>query len=195
MNKTDMKRTKYTKADEGFIIANWRNYTDEQLAKMFGVSVGAFQQKRLKLGCIGRENTGRFKPGHKPHPMPAWKPNSGTFKKGHKTYNTREIGSTCKHADGYTYVKTEKGMELLHRAIYEAHYGSIPKGYIVVFKDKNTDNFSPENLEAISLTEHLSRNRNYKKAAESLKETWEFAKTRAERGDFRSWYKNKVKKI
>jgi hypothetical protein len=191
-----MKRKKYTKADEGFIVANFQNYTDQEFADIFGVSVKAFQQKRRKLGYIGRENSGKFQKGHKnEHPMPPREANSGSFKKGNKPHNTREIGYQCKHSDGYTYVKTENGMELLQRVVYKLHYGNIPEGYIVIFKDNNHDDFAPDNLEAISRTEHLRRNRNYEKASETMKLAWAFAKERAEQGDFRMFYRKRKIKI
>ena len=61
-----MKRKRYTKADEGFIIKNFPEMSDDEFAKILGVTKKAFQQKRRKLGLIGRENSGVFKKGQKP---------------------------------------------------------------------------------------------------------------------------------
>jgi len=45
------------------------------------------------------------------------------------------------------------------RKIYEDNFGPIPPGYVVIHKDNNRYNDSPENLEAISRAENLKRNR------------------------------------
>lgn len=55
------------------------------------------------------------------------------------------------------YQRHEKWKEppvFLHRRIYEDNYGPIPDGYHVHHKDGNTENNSPENLEALSPEEH-----------------------------------------
>lgn len=45
---------------------------------------------------------------------------------------------------------------LIHRAIYEAYYGEIPKGYIIHHKDGNKLNNNIENLECLTRAEHAS---------------------------------------
>ena len=55
------------------------------------------------------------------------------------------------------YQRHEKWKEppiFLHRRIYEDNYGPIPKGCHIHHKDGNTENNSPENLEALSPEEH-----------------------------------------
>ena len=44
------------------------------------------------------------------------------------------------------------------RTIYEEHNGEIPKGYVIVHKDGDRYNDSPDNLEAISRAELVLRN-------------------------------------
>lgn len=46
--------------------------------------------------------------------------------------------------------------KFLHRAIYEKHYGPIPKGFHIHHKDHNKNNNAPENLELKSGRQHLS---------------------------------------
>lgn len=46
------------------------------------------------------------------------------------------------------------------RAIYEEHYGKIPKGYVIYHLDGDKNNDDPSNLEAISRAELIRRNRN-----------------------------------
>jgi hypothetical protein len=45
------------------------------------------------------------------------------------------------------------------RKIYEEFIGAIPKGYVVVHRDGDRYNDSPDNLEVISRAENLKRNR------------------------------------
>ena len=47
-----------------------------------------------------------------------------------------------------------------HRYIYESKYGKIPKGYKVIFADKNKRNFDIENLVLVSNSEALILNTN-----------------------------------
>lgn len=57
---------------------------------------------------------------------------------------------------GY-YWRTKSGRCVyLHREVYEKHYGSIPKGYIVHHKDGDKLNNSIDNLELMSRAEHAS---------------------------------------
>ena len=44
------------------------------------------------------------------------------------------------------------------RAVYEEHFGEIPKGFVIVHKDGNRYNDHPDNLEAISRAENMKRN-------------------------------------
>ena len=55
--------------------------------------------------------------------------------------------------DGYLRHRTQGR---LHRVIWEEHYGSIPKGYIVHHKDGNKLNNSIDNLELLTNEEHTS---------------------------------------
>ena len=47
-------------------------------------------------------------------------------------------------------------MVLKHRFVWESHYGAIPKGYNVQFKDGNRQNCDISNLYLISRQEQLS---------------------------------------
>lgn len=72
------------------------------------------------------------------------------FKKGIIPPNRRPVGfeRECSK-DGYIYVKVAEGMrqlKLKHRLVYEQHFGPIPKGCNVEFKDRDKRNFSPDNL-------------------------------------------------
>lgn len=48
----------------------------------------------------------------------------------------------------------------VHRIEWEKHNGKIPKGFIVHHKDENKLNWSIENLELLSKSEHIKRHKN-----------------------------------
>jgi hypothetical protein len=85
------------------------------------------------------------------------------FKKGNKPHNTKFDGAIVARKDSsgvaYKYIRIEKGVwQLLHRHIWQQVHGEIPDGYLVAFKDGNTENVNIENLELISMTENMYRN-------------------------------------
>jgi len=182
-------RTFYSKADEGFLRKYYLEFSDEKLAKMFGKTKRAIAGKRFKLG-LKRPPVNW---GHgQPHPNYVnAKANSGSFKKGNVPHNTNKLYTETVYSDGIIWVKTENGMRRKHRMIWEANFGKIPPGHIVIFKDKNPLNCRIENLECISRAENIRRNRNYEKQSQTIKKTWQFAKICAEHSERRFWFKNK----
>lgn len=88
------------------------------------------------------------------------------FKKGNIPHNAKEqdgeiVWRADKNGLHYYYIRIALGKwELLHREIYKKHFGEIPKGMIVIFKDGNPKNIAPNNLLAITRAEHLQINRN-----------------------------------
>lgn len=49
--------------------------------------------------------------------------------------------------------------KLLHLAVYRDHYGPIPAGHDIHHKDENKLNWHPDNLEALTRSEHLKLHR------------------------------------
>ena len=81
------------------------------------------------------------------------------FKKGVKPLNIKEVGYERINVDGYVEIKIKDNVFVLkHRLLWEQINGEIPKGYCVVFKDKNKQNICIENLEMITLRENMQRN-------------------------------------
>lgn len=75
----------------------------------------------------------------------------GKFKKGQTPYNKKKIGDEFVNKDGYTFIKVEEPNTWIHKQqyIYENRYGKLPKGFSVVFLDKDKTNFDIDNLKAI----------------------------------------------
>jgi hypothetical protein len=85
------------------------------------------------------------------------------FKSKHKPHNTVEIGHRRIGKDGYLEEKVRdsykgKNFEFVHHLVYEKHFGSIPDGCLVTFKDGNLLNFEPDNLILKTKKENLLDN-------------------------------------
>jgi hypothetical protein len=117
-------------------------------------------QKRINK----RTNTTMFVKGQKP-----WntgtkgltKPNSTSFKAGDtKSIVLPEFSISYKeNKNGQTYKVIKIGSKWirLQRYNWEQLFGPIPEGYVIVFKDGDSLNCDPENLECITKKEQLRR--------------------------------------
>jgi len=79
------------------------------------------------------------------------------FQSGQQVWNHKPVGYERLTQDGYIEVKTAEPniFTLKHRLIYEKHYGAIPAGHNIQFKDKNRQNCAIENLYIISRRDQL----------------------------------------
>jgi hypothetical protein len=110
------------------------------------------------------------------------------FKKGQRSgcaaHNWVPIGTIRADPEGYLRIKireAEHGREatgfgntkvwpLYNRYIWEQHNGSIPPKHMVIFKDRNRQNCSIENLELISMGENARRNSMWTRLPRALAE-------------------------
>ncbi|MGJ0317686.1 HNH endonuclease [Aliarcobacter cryaerophilus] len=175
---------KYLKIHEDFLRKHEttpRKKLAELFNEAFKVSIlhKAIAQKCRKLGLIC-PNNGYFKKGG----IPANKGTKGltganktSFKKGSIPPNTRKAGSISmrkdKNGNSYMHIKVSdpNRWQMLHVYIWENKHGKIPKGYCVIFKDKNTLNVSLSNLMLVSRAELARLNQKYAYIDERLKET------------------------
>lgn len=84
------------------------------------------------------------------------------FKKGQAPQNAYPVGTIKLVHDKMThvikYAKGKRKWKYLSRYIWEQEHGPIPKGHVIRFKDGDTQNYSLDNLECISRSEHSRRN-------------------------------------
>lgn len=78
------------------------------------------------------------------------------FQKLTKPHNYKPVGAEFVNSNGYTLIKNEDGIwQLKHRYLYEKNFGKIPKGYSVIFANRNKNDFNIENLILVKGKEKL----------------------------------------
>lgn len=112
------------------------------------------KKTRFKKGSVPHNKGKKVKP----HVYEAMRPTM--FKKGSTPFNHKPVGSERITRDGYIEVKVAepRHWKLKHRLVYEAHYGAIPAGYNIQFKDGNSQNLDPNNLYAINRKQQILDN-------------------------------------
>ena len=164
--------TKYTKEEKEFMKSYVPGHSHkeirEEFLKRFGyIPCKSFPSSYIKNNGLNTGRTGSFEKGHVPankgKKMPKElyeKVKATMFKEGSIPANTMPIGTEKMLADGYIWIKVNdlpkakyKNWIQKHRVVYEKHYGKIPEGHVVIFLDRNRENFDSENLAAIKRSE------------------------------------------
>jgi hypothetical protein len=117
---------------------------------------------------------------------PGWAPGrmaETQFRKGGRPHTWRPIGTIQADSEGYLRIKVrerdpempQRGWHpdvwpLLHRKTWEDHYGPVPEGHAIAFKDGNRQNCAIENLECIPRAELAERNRMWNRYPRELAE-------------------------
>jgi hypothetical protein len=169
----------FTKREDDFLRANYLTIPAKRMSMMLGRREGTARQRMKLLGIVVPaeildrfKQLGRLQKGNVPfNKGRKWKDymskgsikncRKTTFKKGTVPPNHKPVGSERVEKDGYVYIKVREGIggfTLKHRHIYEQHYGPIPKGYNVEFKDRDRANFSLENLVLRTRSENMKLN-------------------------------------
>lgn len=172
------------------LIRLYPNHTVAQIAKLLNVTESAVIAKAYKLQlrkdpaflyeCASK---GFYREGQEPvnkgKKMTEWMSKAGIkasaktrFKKGNTPNNYRPVGSERIAKDGYIEIKVAdpNKWEMKHRSVYKQHYGPIPRGKLVKFKDGNRLNIVPENLYLSDRKENMQANtyHNYPKEIANL---------------------------
>lgn len=152
------------------------------LAEKFGCSIKTVHQKAFAMSikknaeflsseASGRiqkysekGKAGRFKKGHIPynkgtHPPTVGRMAETQFKKNQMPHNHLQIG-VLRKPGGYWKIKIAEPnvWEFLHIKTWTDANGEIPDAMCIVFKDKNQDNCTLENLECVTRKELYRRN-------------------------------------
>ena len=138
-------------------------------ARVLGVSRSAEFLKLHASRLTGNEGVAtRFKKGHKSHNkgkrfIAGGRSVETYFKPGQKPHNTVPLGTVTvrkdKRGNPYKFIKTERGMEPLHRHLMAQHLGGkLPSGAVVRFRDGDTLNCCLENLMLLDQRGNMQRN-------------------------------------
>ena len=112
----------------------------------------------------------RFRKGHRPWNagMKGWKAGGRSkltrFKRGHRPWDWQPVGHERVTKDGVLQRKvtdtgyTPRDYKAVHAIVWEEHFGPIPEGHIIIFKDRDRRNFDRANLQCISRAENMRRN-------------------------------------
>lgn len=179
-----MTKKAWTPTELRTLSARYPNEKTEHIAIDLGRSLSSVYQAALKQGLKksadylaspaacrtnGKQGIGaRFKPGHA-----TW--NKGMkglqiggeatqFKPGSKPLNTLPIGSERATKDGILQRKVadtgdkRADWKNVHTLIWEAENGPVPMGCMVIFDDRNSQNFELANLVCVDRVELMRRN-------------------------------------
>ena len=168
---------RYSEEQKEFIITNNYGKYSKELAEMFNQHFNtnitakeiAYFRKNHKLNS---GLTGQFKKGNVAHNKgkkqieymsqeSIERTKKTRFKKGNKPKNYRPVGSERITKDGYIEVKVAdpNKWETKNKIIYKQYFGSIPKGYKVIYADGNKLNNDINNLILVSNNEELIMNK------------------------------------
>jgi hypothetical protein len=155
----------------------WKTLALGDVAQQMERSTSSVYNRVQKLGLKRTEQykaitgCGRIKKGDKPWNagLKGWQAGGRAketqFKLGQKPSNTwRPIGAERISKDGVLFRKVaDAGVKktdwrAAHVLIWEQDNGPLPAGMIVVFRDKNPENLSPDNLLAVTRAENMRRN-------------------------------------
>lgn len=176
-----MRIKKWTENDVKQLRELCLKHTQKEAAAIMGLTIGQVGSAVLRYGIKSR-SSGRFEKGMRPHNFGKKVATSDkcyktTFKKGNLPHNTKYDGCISIRKDNsnksYKFIRIDKGKwVLLHRHNWEKVFGPIPDGYLVVFRNGDTMNCDPGNLEIITRAENAMRNVNRTKSAESIKKLY-----------------------
>lgn len=183
--KKSVARFRFTKVQIAELKRDYATTLNRDLADRFGCTIYAVHNAGFRLGLkkdkefmrkVSKENFTEDHPARK-----HWikkgttPPNKGKkqkeymskeaiertkatrFQKGSIPPDAVPVGYERLDKDGYIYIKVEgkRKLVLKHRHIWEKHFGTIPKGNNIQFKDGNKHNCDIDNLYMISRGEQM----------------------------------------
>ena len=182
--KASTGRTTFTPQMDEFLKQNYLTMPTKTLGDHIGKSYCALKIRMRQLNLLippeiveRNKKNSQFQKGSTPHnkgrkiseymsKKNQQKIKKTQFKDGHKPYNMCEVGEVREFKDSSNHVYLIKKTanpdkwRFLHHLVYEEyHKKKIPAGKIVIFKDRDSSNLDPENLEAITKAQNALRNK------------------------------------
>lgn len=177
---------RWTEEEINFLKENYYSVSNAEISEKLNKSVLQIYRKAYEHNLkkdkifqqiqghkIGKLSKTKFRKGHVPankgikaseKVLEVLRPTM--FKKGHIPANTKyDYYISLRHhrRDGlYLVIRVLGKWQYLHRYIWEKINWPIPKGFNVIFADKNKTNFRPENLKLVINAELMKINSTYK---------------------------------
>lgn len=164
-----------------FLLDNYKEMGDSEIADILqavdpknkGWSKKHVEKKRRYLGLKRTEEEkaaihvrnyelGCYKDCHKKMWDKIGRAKNGEIREWQHSYST--------NSRNFKVIKTDEGFVHYAPWLYRKHFGEIPEGLIVTFKDGDSLNVVPENLELIDRAEHARRNKDLGSYPPDLKE-------------------------
>lgn len=175
-----LQRSTFTPHHDKYIRENYLDVTIRQMAVTLGYSAPAVRNrmKRLQIQLpveisLSRKRATQYKPGHKNKnkgiPAAQWMTPlqhkiflSNQFKPGYTPQNYLPLATVvtrCIQNKKYKMIKTDRyKWEMLQRHVYREFIGPLTEDHMVMFKNGNTLDCTPGNLERITKKECMQRN-------------------------------------
>jgi hypothetical protein len=168
---------KFTPEEDQFIRDMYLTMPIKRIARLMGRAEGSVMGRFKRIGltlptevAAARIAASRFQKGTPPANKGKGmtkeireKVSRTWFPKGNLPHNTKAdgiiVGRVDKSGRRYLYIRiTKSKWDLYHRYLWQQHYGEIPAGKLVVFKDGNSENCEIDNLELIDKHQNMMRN-------------------------------------
>lgn len=161
----------YTEDHINFIADNVKNRSSENLTEVFNANfntdfsvsqiIHLKKTNRLTSGIDAKFQKGRI--SHNKGKKGLSEGSSTSFKKGRVPHNYLPVGTEIINGDGYSVIKVAdlNIWKYKQRIVWEKANGSIPKGFAVIFSDRNKQNFNLDNLVLISKAILIALNRKH----------------------------------
>lgn len=175
----------YSKYEDDYLKQHYHNTLNDELGVVLGRTGTSIGARAFKLGLkkdkefiLKHTMKTAFKKGNIPvnkgkkmSKEMYEKAKPTMFKKGNKPHNFKPVGTKRLTRDGYSEIKTENPnkWELEHRVLWLKHFGEIPDGCNVVFKDGDKTNLSITNLKLIDNVENMLLNSRHNFPKEVIK--------------------------
>lgn len=161
--RTDMPKVPWTEQEDNLLEIFYGKTRTTELARCLGRSPGSVYARAFQLGLKKSEEY--MKATHGQHLIELVRAGvSKPFKKGESPYiGARPIGSERINSYGFLERKIAEtdnkraNWRLVHQLVWEQHFGPIPEGHAVLFKDGNKRNITIDNLECISKADRMRR--------------------------------------
>lgn len=176
---------KWSREEIEYLVTHFPHRRTEEICRELGRTYSGVSQKARNIGLrktaefLSSESSGRtnlieggkkhrFQKGHKTWNKGKQFDSGGRshetrFKKGNKPQTWKPVGTERVNRDGIlerkiSDTRSKRDWRPVHVLLWEKHNGPVPRGWIVVFKDKNRSKIKIENLECITRAENMKRN-------------------------------------